>query len=192
MLSTNKIWFKSFMVLILFSALFPACTSEEPLRPGVQAFREQMLADYDKLKSSLIPALEDDDPVVSSGKAIEIFLQELKNNNHRIFGISLLDVSGEYLTGFVIEDINTGKLIKDKYKNMNFHSFKVVEQIINSRKVIQEQLYFQDASILAIGFPVIKEGDLLGIVCFSFKSYEFKKRWGISKEEFLQIDFGKV
>jgi hypothetical protein len=192
MLSTNKNLFRVLTALISLSVLFFACTSDKPLRPEVKAFREQMIADFNLLKSELIPALENDKPDMAAGKVIEKFLMELKSNDRRIFGISLLDTSGEYLTGFVIENKTTGKLTKDKYKDMNFHSFKIVEQIVKSRKILQEQLYLQDAIILAIGFPVIKEGDLLGIVCFSFKSHEFKKKWGISEKEFLQIDFGKV
>jgi len=53
-------------------------------------------------------------------------------------------------------------------------------------------LYFQGASILIIGFPLIKEGELLGIAYFSFNSQEFKKEWGISEKEFLQIKFRKM
>ena len=103
-----------------------------------------------------------------------------------------MDKSGEYLTGFVVDSTNKGNLIKDKYKDMNFHSFEVVEEIVNSRKVMQEKLYLQDAGILAIGFPLVNEGELRGILCFTFKSYEFEKRWGISVKEFLEIDFEKV
>lgn len=192
MLSTKINLFRILITLIFLSILLFACTADKPLKPEVKAFREQMMSDFNILKSELIPTLEKDKPVVAAGEAIENFLLELKNDNRRIFGIGLLDISGEYLTGFVIENKTTGKLIKDKYKDMNFHSFKVVEQIVKSRKILQEQLYLQNARILAIGFPVIKEGDFLGILCFTFKSHEFEKKWGISEKEFLQIDFGKV
>ena len=192
MLFTNKIFFKGLMAFIPFTFLFLACTSDESLRPDVLAFRKQMIEDFYLLKSGLIPALDTNKPVLAAGETIENFLKEIKSDNRKIFGISLLDVSGEYLTGFVIENTTTGKLIKDKYKNMNFHSFKVVERILKSRKIMQERLYFQDARILAIGFPLIKGDDLLGIVCFSFKSHEFEKKWGISEKEFLKIDFGTL
>ena len=192
MLPANKNLFRVLIALISFSFLFFACTSDKPLRPEVKAFRDQMIGDFALLKSGLVPALENDKPVVAADDVIENFLMELKSNDRRIFGISLLDTSGEYLTGYVIENKTTGKLIKDKYKDMNFHSFKIVEQIVKSRTILQEQLYLQDAMILAIGFPVTKEGDLLGIICFSFKSHEFEKKWGISEKEFLQIDFGKI
>ena len=192
MLSVKIKWFQFLTVLISLSALFLACGSNEPLRSEVQSFREQMLADFNLLKSRLITALEKDKPVMAAGDVIENFLLELKENDRRIFGIGFLNKSGEYVTGFVIENITTGKLIKDKYKDMNFHSFKVVEQIVKSRKIMQEKLYLPDAGILAIGFPLVNEGELLGIICFTFKSNEFKKKWEISEKEFLEIDFGKA
>ena len=192
MLLINKNRFRVLMVLMYFSVLIFACTSDKPLNPEMKVFREQMLEDFDLLGSRLIPAMEKDKPVVAAGEEIENFLMELKNDDREIYGISLLNKSGEYLTGFVIENKATGKLTKDKYKNMNFHSFKVVEKIVKSRRILQEQLYLQDARILAIGFPLIKNGNLMGILCFSFKSHDFEKKWGISEKEFLRIDFGKV
>ena len=192
MLFSNNIWFKSLVFFLILSPVYFGCSSDKPLKPDVQAFREQMIKDFNLLESGLIPALEGDKPILAASEVIDHFLIELKNNNRKIFGISLLDTSGEYLTGFVIEDKTAGKLIKDKYKNMNFHSFEVVDRIVKSRKIIQERLYFQDTRILAIGFPVIKDDDLLGILCFSFKSHEFEKKWGISEKDFLEIDFEKM
>ena len=180
------------MVIISFSALFLACNTGEPSNPAAEEFRKQMLADYSDLKLTLIPALETDKPIVAAGEAIENFLLESKSNDQGIFGISLLDISGKYLTGAVIDNKNTGELVKDKYKDTNFHSYRVVEQIVKSRRVMQERLYLQDTSILAIGFPVINNRDLLGILCLSFESHEFEKRWGLSEKEFLHIDFGEM
>lgn len=192
MFSKQKIYSAAITALISLSALFPSCSSDKPLRPEVQSFREQMLTDFNLLQSRLVPVLEKDKPVDAAADVIENFLLELKNNDRRIFSIGLLDKSGEYLTGFVTDSKNTGKLIKDKYKNMDFHSFKVVEKIINSERILQEQLYLQDSEILGIGFPIVKDGDFIGILCFTFKTHEFKKKWGISEKEFLKIDFGKV
>jgi hypothetical protein len=190
-LFTKKTRLKVLTILIFFVDLFIACTSDEPVKPEIKTFREQMLVDFNLLKPRIISALEKDNPIMAAGEVIEQFLLELKSNDRRIFGIGLLDTSGEYLTGFVVDN-NTGKLIKDKYKGINFHSFEVVEQIVKSEKVMQERLYLQNARILAIGFPVIEAGDLLGILCFTFNSNEFKQEWGIDEEDFLKIDFGKV
>ena len=192
MIARDKIRFGELIVLLIFSGLFFSCSPEEPLRAEVHTFRNRILADFNKLKSVLVPALENDMAVIAAGDAIESFLLELKDNDRRIFGIGLLDKSGEYLTGFVIDNITPGKLIKDRYKDMNFHSFKVVDQIVNSRNVMQEKLYLQDTGILAVGFPLVREGELLGILCFTFKSRDIDKKWGISENEFLKIDFGKM
>lgn len=192
MLSTNRIRSRGFMVFISFSALFLACNPGEPLNPAAEDFRKQMLTDYRLLSSVLVPALETDEPIVAAGEAIDNFLLEPKSKDQGIFGISLLDISGKYSTGAVIDSKDTGKLIKDIYKDTNFHSYRVVEQIVKSRRVMQERLYLQNNSILAIGFPVINNGDLMGILCFSFESHEFEKKWGLSEKEFLRIDFGEM
>ncbi len=178
-------------VFIVLLTLITGCTSDKPKSPGVNGFHEQMLKDFDALESKLIPAIESDKQAAAVSKAIEIFIKELINDDRRVYGVGMLDTSGEYVTGYVIEDNAKKKLIKDKYKGMNFHSFKVVDKIIKSGKIMQEMLYLQDARILAVGFPVSKDRDVLGIICFSFKSHEFEKKWGISEKEFFEIDFNK-
>ena len=185
----QKTFFSALIFSVLILVFFAACTSEKPQNPGVHNFREQMLEDFMALESKLIPALERNNPVHAVSKAIDDFLQELIKSDRRVYSIGLLDTSGEYLTGYVIDNKAKRKVTKDKYKNMNFYSFKTVEKILKSGKIMQDMLYLKDGSVLAIGFPVIKDGKLLGITCFSFKSFEFEKKWGISEKEFLKINF---
>jgi hypothetical protein len=136
-----------------------------------------------------VHAFDNDTFVIEAGVVIKDFLLDLHGAGRPILGVGVLDPSGEYLTGYSIEDKATGKLRKNEYKGMNFASFEGVESIVNSRKIVQAPLYFHDTKVFVIGFPLIKEDNLLGIAYFSFNSDEFKKEWGISEKEFLQIDF---
>jgi len=185
----KKSWLWGLMASIFFSGFFSTCTSDQLLSQRAQTFREQTLEDFDILTSKLMPALESDSPVIAAGEVIEDSLLDLHGAGRRILGIGLLDTSGEYLTGYSLEDKITGKLRKDKYKGMNFASFEGVEKIVNSRKIVQATFYLQDARVLVIGFPLVDGDNLLGIAYFSFNSQEFEEEWGISEKEFLKIDF---
>lgn len=186
---TNKSWLWRFIALIFFLASCSACTSDEPLSQSSLIFREQTLEDFDRLTSKLVPAFDRDNPVMEAGAVIRDFLLDLYGAGRPILGVGVLDPSGEYLTGYSIEDKETGQLRKNEYEGMNFASFEGVETIVDSGKIVQALLYFHDNKVLAIGFPLIKEDNLLGIVYFSFNSDGFEEESGISEQEFFQIDF---
>lgn len=186
---TKKSWLWGLIASIFFLVFYSACTSTKPLSQSARTFREQTLEDFERLTSKLVPALDSDSPVIAAGAVIKDFLLDLHGDGRQILGVGLLDTSGNYLTGYRLEDKLTGKLRKDEYKGMNFSSFEGVEKIVKYREIVQAPLYFQDTRVLVIGFPLMKEDNLLVIVYFSFDSHEFEKEWGISEQEFSEIDF---
>jgi hypothetical protein len=186
---TKKSWLWVLMASIFFLAFYSACTSNKPLSQSAKTFREQTLEDIDRLTPKLLQALGSDSPAIAAGAVIKDFLLDLQSAGRQIFGVGVLDTSGNYLTGYSIEDKVTGKLLKDQYRNMNFAYFEGVGKIVKSRKIAQVPVYFRDTRFFVIGFPLVNEENLLGIAYFSFNSHEFEKEWGINEQEFLQIDF---
>lgn len=174
---------------ILFLVFFYACTFDKPLNQNAQTFRERTLDDFMILTSKLTPVLANDIPVTMAGEIIKNFLLDMNGVGRRILGVGLLDTSGNYLTGYSIEDRVKGKLRENEYKGMKFTSFEGVERIVQSRNIVQAQLYLGDTKVLVIGFPLVDKDNLICIAYFSFNSKELVKEWKMSEQEFLRINF---
>ena len=152
-------------------------------------FRQQTLEDFERLIPKLVPAFDGDNPDMVADEVIINFLLDLRENGRYVLGLGLLDPSGKYRVGFRLNETAPGSIEKSGYEEMSFASFKGVEEVISSRKIVQVPLYFQEQSVLVVGAPLVGEDRLLGIMCLSFNTEKFEKEWGISEQEFLRIDF---
>jgi hypothetical protein len=152
-------------------------------------FREETLEGFERLTLKLAPTLEDNGQYEAAGKGIKDYLQHQYVNGRHVLGLGVLDPSGNYLVGYRIGDTAPGSIEKSGYEDMSFASFKGVDQVVSSRKIVQMPLYFQEQNVLVIGAPLIREDKLLGIMCLSFDTEKFEKEWGISEQDFLKIDF---
>ena len=170
-------------------AFYPGCTSDPPLNESTVKFREETLDGFERLTLKLGPALEHDGQYEAAGEVIKDYLQHQYVNGRYVLGLGVLDPSGDYLVGYRMGDTAPGSIEKSGYEDMSFASFKGVDQVVSSRKIIQMPLYFREQNVLVIGAPLVREGRLLGIMCLSFDTEKFEKEWRISEQEFLRIDF---
>ena len=154
-------------------------------------FRQQTLEDFERLTPKLGPAFDSDSPDMASDEVIIDFLLELHDNGRHVLGLGVLDPSGSYRVGYRVDDTAPGSIEKSGYEDMSFASFKGVDRVVSSRKIVQVPLYFQEQRVLVVGAPLVKEGHLLGIMCLSFDTEKFEEEWGISEQEFLRIDFNE-
>lgn len=152
-------------------------------------FRQQTLEDFERLTPKLGPAFDSDSPDMASDEVIIDFLLDLHDNGRHVLGLGVLDPSGNYRVGYRLDGTAPGSIEKSGYEEMSFASFKGVEKVVSSRKIVQVPLYFQEQRVLVVVAPLVKEGHLLGIICLSFDTEKFEEEWGISEQEFLRIDF---
>ncbi len=152
-------------------------------------FRQQTLEDFERLTPKLGPAFDSDSPDMASDEVIIDFLLDLHDNGRHVQGLSVLDPSGNCRVSYRLDDTAPGSIEKSGYEDMSFASFKGVEKVVSSRKIVQMPLYFQGQRVLVVGAPLVKEGHLLGIICLSFDTEKFEEEWEISEQEFLRIDF---
>lgn len=182
-------WLRGFFALIFFLAFLSACTSREPLSQAAQTFRDRTLEDFDRLTPRLLLALDSDSPVLAVDAVIKAFLLDSHRNGCQVSGIGVLDGAGAYLAGYGFDDNDSGTLRKDEYGDIKFGSFGSVKKLLDSNQIVQALLYFRNKKILVVGSPIIKKGDLLGIAYFYFQVTALEETWGITEQEFLQIDF---
>ena len=175
--------------VLVFATIVSGCTSDPPLSQSAMTFRQQTLEGFEGLTPSLVPAFDGENPDMASDEVIIDFLLDLRDNGRHVLGLGVLDPSGSYRVGYRLDDTAPGSTEKSGYEEMSFASFKGVEEVVSSRKIVQVPLYFQEQSVLVVGAPLVKEDRLLGIMCLSFDTEKFEKEWGISEQEFLKIDF---
>ena len=185
----DKTWLWGVLVCAVFVAFYPGCTSDPPLSQRAMTFRQQTLEDFERLTPKLGPAFDSDSPDMASDEVIIDFLLDLHDNGRHVLGLGVLDPSGNYRVGYRLDGTAPGSIEKSGYEEMSFASFKGVEKVVSSRKIVQVPLYFQEQRVLVVVAPLVKEGPLLGIICLSFDTEKFEEEWGISEQEFLRIDF---
>ena len=185
----HKSWLWCLFVAIVFLTSYSACTPEPHLSQSALDFRAGTLRDFEQLTLMLGPAWNSENSFATAGEVIRDFLLNLHGKGRHVLGLGVLDPSGKYLVGYRIDDTAPGGIEKSGYEEMSFASFKGVEEVISSRKIVQVPLYFQEQSVLVVGAPLVGEDRLLGIMCLSFDTEKFEKEWGISEQEFLKIDF---
>jgi len=152
-------------------------------------FRQKTLEDFEHLTLKLLPILEMNGEFEAAGEVIEEYLLDQHVNVRHVLSLGILDSSGEYRVGYRLNDTAPGSVEKSGYKDMSFASFKGVDQVVSSRKIVQMPLYFKKQNVLVVGAPIVREDRLLGIMCLSFDTEKFEKEWRISEQEFLRIDF---
>ena len=185
----DKTWLWGVLVYSFFMAFYPGCTSDPPLSQSAKTFRQKTLEDFGRLTLKLSPILERDSQFGAAGDVIEDFLRDQYVKGRHVLSLGVLDPSGEYRVGYRLNDTAPGSIEKSGYKDMSFASFKGVDQVVSSRKIVQMPLYFKEQNVLVVGAPLVKEDKLLGIMCLSFEKERFEKEWKISEQEFLKIDF---
>ncbi len=185
----EKTWLWGVLVCMVFAAILSGCTSDPPLSQSAMTFREETLEGLEGLTLKLVPALERDESFEMAGEVIKDYLQNQFVNGRHVLSLGVLDPSANYLVGYRLDDTTHGSIEKSGYKDMSFASFKGVDRVVSSRKIVQMPLYLQKQRALVVGAPLIKEDRLFGIICLSFDKEKFEKEWGISEQEFLKIDF---
>ena len=186
---TDMTWFWGVLVFTIFVVFYAGCTSDPPLSQSAMIFRQKTLEDFERLTLKLSSVMQRDSQFRAAGEVIEDYLLDQYVNGRHVLGLSVLDPSGDYRVGYRLNDTAPGSIEKSGYEDMNFASFKGVDQVVSSRQIFQMPLYFQEQKVLVVGAPLVKEDRLLGIMCLSFDTEKFEKEWRISEQEFLKIDF---
>jgi hypothetical protein len=79
-----------------------------------------------------------------------------------------------------------------KGDHLDFYQYEVVQQVLKTRKIAQQRLFLQDGSRLyAIGVPLLREEEVIGILAIALDAAEARKRWGLTEKEFLVLNFNR-
>ncbi len=92
-----------------------------------------------------------------------------------------MDRSGEGLASYPPKSGNNMK---------NYSSYDVVNKAINTKKIQQQRFYLQDGSELyIICAPLLRNGNLIGLVAIAVNSEDAATKWDLTEKEFLVLNF---
>jgi len=149
------------------------------LSPGAASFKHEAQDCIQRLKASLAGVVARQDPA-----AINMALAKaepgIKLCRMCPFQIGVVDPEGDILARYP----------EKKEGLLNFSGYGFFDQVLKTRKISQQRFFLQDGSeIYIIAFPLLHEGQMVGMLGLSLDAAEALHRWGLTEKEFLALDF---
>jgi len=172
--------------LALLSLLAPVAMgcqgSEPPLRPGAAEFKKEVKNCLTTLQTSLIKPLSEKNIPAINETLKRVEPEAIKLCRMCPFRIGVMNQAGYTLTVYPMKQDAIG----------DFSKYDVVIQALKSRRTRQQRLFLQDQSQLyVICAPILQGDQVLGLIALAVSAEEAKKRWDMSAEDFLGIDFNR-
>ncbi len=173
---------RPFFLVLLLMILAGCRTSEPPLTPAAAAFKKEVQECLDRLCAGVTGGVVKGDVAAINETLKRLEPDALKLCRMCPFRIGVLDKNGVTVTVYPFKAEAMG----------NFSSYEAVAQTLKNHQINQQRLFLQDGSqIYVVCVPLLKEGNVAGILILSLDAKEAKSRWGLTEEDFRTIDFNK-
>ena len=97
------------------------------------------------------------------------------------FQVGVLNQAGEALVTYPPKSSNNRN---------NYSNYGLITKAINSKKIQQQRFFLQNGSgLYMICAPLVREGNVIGLVVIALNSADATKRWGLTEKDFLALDF---
>src|SRR4030042_1115176 len=171
------------LIVFLAAAAFLGGQSQEPpLRPGAAQFKKEVQDCIAILETALIEPLSKRDIPAINETLKKVEPEAIKLCRMCPFRIGVLNQEGYTLTVYPPKEDAIA----------NFSKYEVVIQALKSRRTATQRFFLQDgAQIYLICVPILQEDRVLGILALAVSAEEAKKRWDMTDQEFLAIDFNR-
>jgi hypothetical protein len=182
----SKFASRAFFWLILgWAALLVWGCQAKPLSPGAANFKHEIKHCLNDLSAALQePVARRDVPAIDAALS-EVESPALKLCRLCPFRVGVLDQFGEALATYPPKPGGTPQ-------GKNYSSYELVSKALKSKKIQQQRFYLQNGNKLyIICAPLLKNGNVIGLVALAINSADATKRWGITDKDFLSLDFNK-
>jgi len=176
--SSARLW----LAMVVAVSLCCGCQAKPaPLSPGAATFKREIVNCLTNLSATLTEPVAKKDAA-----AIAAALQKAESPAVKLcrlcpFQVGVLDQTGEVLAIYPPKSGNNSK---------NYSSYDLVTKTINSKKIQQRRFFLQNGSELyLICGPLIREGQVIGLVVIAINSQDAVKRWGLTDKDFAGLDF---
>ena len=172
------------LVFLLGPILLFSCQSKEPtLSQEAAKFAQDIKEAISRFAPDLVgPVSRKDIP------AITPHLEKFHAKENPEGGLGILRLTIMDGDGVVLTDHPPDKTIGD-----DFSKYTACAQVLQEKRLAQERLYRPDGGELyAIYAPLLDGDKVVGVACIVLDSEKVKKKWEVTSEEFLSIDFQKI
>jgi hypothetical protein len=176
--SKDHLW----LVLMVAASLFCGCQAKPaPLSPAAATFKHEIKTCLGNLSIVLMEPVANKDVAAINAALEKVESPAVKLCQLCPFQVAVLNQSGENLATYPPKTGNNGK---------NYSSYDLVTKAISSRKIQQQRFYLRDGSELyIICAPLVRQGNVIGLVAIAVNSEDAKKTWGFTEKDFLSLDF---
>jgi hypothetical protein len=176
--SKGRFW----LVLVVAAILFCGCQAKPaPLSPAAATFKHEIKTCLANLSTALMEPVANKDVAAINAALSKIESPAVKLCSLCPFQIGVMNRSGEGLAAYPPKSSNNGK---------NYSRYELIGKAIKSKKIQQQRFFLQDGSgLYIICAPLVREGNVIGLVAIAVNSEDATKRWGLTEKDFLALDF---
>jgi hypothetical protein len=169
------------LMLALILAGGPGCReAKPPLSPKAEAFAKEVQSLINRIAPPLVgPVSQKDREGVQKAlvKAFSLCSQECEGVFYNVF---ILDQQAVLTAVFPPAEV----------KRFQFSNYKAVEKAFAEKKPNQTILYQPDGTpTYIICVPLLKEGQVAGILALGFDGHQVHDKRGLQDKEFLSLEF---
>jgi len=172
-------------VVFLICAVVAAggCSAPQPPpSPQARAFQQQVLQQINNLTEKLTGSLSAGQDWESLKPILQAGYKEMKKQGKPVpQEIVVLDREG----------ITRVRVPSESTRHYDFSQYKPARTALKKKRKGQAILYLKGSKIFIILAPLLQKDKVLGAVALSFSEEEMQKKWQISAEEFLNLDFNQ-
>jgi hypothetical protein len=175
----------------MFAAALTACGPEaaEP-SPQAKAFVSQIRSVLSELTPLVVAPLVKQDAKAAEKVLSQYLGKAARNGKPPPYQVGLLDSQGQF---FADPDPLSAdqKMPQDAFSGRDYSNYQMVNKIQKSRRIVQGVLYLAEGKAFVVAGPVLKEGELVGILGLMFSHSYVTAEAGLTQEEFLALDLGQ-
>jgi hypothetical protein len=175
--TSNWRWWVLGLGLILF---FSCQSTEPPLSQEAAKFAQEVKEAIARFTPDLVGPVSRKDVPAIKPHLEKFHAQEKPAGGLGILRLIILDGGG-----VVIIDHPQDKTIGD-----DFSKYTAFARALQKKRLAQERLYGPEGvELYAIYAPLLDRDKVVGVVGFVLDAEKVKKKWGVTSEQFLNIDF---
>ncbi len=176
--SKDYLW----LVLVVAAMLFCGCQAKPaPLSPAAATFKHEIKTCLANLSTALMEPVAKKDVAAINAALAKVESPAVKLCSLCPFQIGVMNQSGEGLATYPP---------RSGHNAQNYSNYDLVTKAIKTKKIQQQRFFLQDGSgLYLICAPLVREGNVIGLVAIAVNSEDAGKRWGLTEKDFLALDF---
>ncbi len=168
---------------LVFLLYFLACKPAPAPSSAAVSFKKEVRDHIEKLSPLFADSLHKGDLRAVESVLTQACIEAEERGKPFSCGIAVLDKNGVSITSTSPRKPSRG---------IDYSHYESITRSLREKRIVHTRLFLQDGTrIFAVSAPLMKEGRLVGLLVLGYFSTEVQRNWGLTEEEFLEIDFNR-